>query len=256
MASEFFCVKAELINGGHLARISGRAAKVYVAIVSHADSDGECWPSVPRLARLTGYCRRTVLRGIAELEGFGLISVSRESGTPNKYRCQFCHKPVTQLSRVGDQTSDSPVTRPVTDLSPDPCQDCHPNKTNEQIKRTRGGEKRHPPPGEKNDFGPDRAIPQTKRGGSLLDRCLDLTDDARKAWSDWVHYVFVRDGRINEIQLDLQAADLLRHYRTQGEPFVVEAIGRSIRKGSRGDIYWQDFSRPDQTTTITIPEDF
>ena len=53
---------------------SSSARHVAAVVAAHvSDSDGTCWPSDTRLARLTGLGLRTVKRAVAELEAAGAI---------------------------------------------------------------------------------------------------------------------------------------------------------------------------------------
>ncbi|MCP3971672.1 MAG: helix-turn-helix domain-containing protein [Rhodobacteraceae bacterium] len=50
---------------------------ILLALAEHADEEGRCWPSLTRLAALTEVDRRTVTRGLAELEVRGLVARER-----------------------------------------------------------------------------------------------------------------------------------------------------------------------------------
>ena len=47
---------------------------VLMALADHANSDGECWPAMKRIAELTGVSSRQVSTHITDLERLGLIS--------------------------------------------------------------------------------------------------------------------------------------------------------------------------------------
>lgn len=53
--------------------MSARDRLVLLALVEHANSDGEAWPSQRRLARYTGYSVRTVRAALKALETSELI---------------------------------------------------------------------------------------------------------------------------------------------------------------------------------------
>lgn len=53
--------------------IRGTGRAVAVALWSHANVNGGCWPSQRRLARMTGRCVRTVRSAVRELESAGVI---------------------------------------------------------------------------------------------------------------------------------------------------------------------------------------
>jgi len=58
---------------------------ILLALAEHADGDGRCSPSLTRLAELTGADRRTVTRGLAELEARGLVERERRRGQGTAY---------------------------------------------------------------------------------------------------------------------------------------------------------------------------
>ena len=51
---------------------------ILLALAEHADEEGRCWPSLARLAELAEVDRRTVTRGLAELEARALLARERE----------------------------------------------------------------------------------------------------------------------------------------------------------------------------------
>lgn len=58
---------------------------ILLALAEHADEEGRCWPSLTRLAELTEVDRRTVTRGLAELEDRGLIVRERNRQRSTTY---------------------------------------------------------------------------------------------------------------------------------------------------------------------------
>jgi len=58
---------------------------VLVALAEHVKDRPDCWPSMNRLADLTGYDRRTVRRAIKKLDEIGLISVEHRPGLSDKF---------------------------------------------------------------------------------------------------------------------------------------------------------------------------
>jgi hypothetical protein len=72
---------------------------VYCCLLRHQNSKGECWPSMPTLARKCGLSRATVARAIAHLRENGAVSVlSGGTGRANVYRIHpiFGEVPVSQ----------------------------------------------------------------------------------------------------------------------------------------------------------------
>ena len=45
----------------------------YLCLLDHTDSRGRCWPSINRMSRILGFCRRTVERHIRQLCEAGLV---------------------------------------------------------------------------------------------------------------------------------------------------------------------------------------
>ena len=58
---------------------------IVLALAEHADEEGRCWPSLTRLAELTEVDRRTVTRGLAELEDRGLTVRERHGQQSTTY---------------------------------------------------------------------------------------------------------------------------------------------------------------------------
>jgi len=61
------------------------AKPVLVALAEHIKDQPQCWPSMNRLAEMTGYDRRTVRRAIRKLQDCGLIEVETRPGLPDKF---------------------------------------------------------------------------------------------------------------------------------------------------------------------------
>jgi hypothetical protein len=63
------------------------AKLVWMALASHLGPSGtDVWPSVVRLAELTGTNRDTVAASVARLEAVGLLVIVKTQGKPNVYR--------------------------------------------------------------------------------------------------------------------------------------------------------------------------
>lgn len=62
-----------LLESGRAADLSSVAFRAYVALAFHADSDFRCYPSLTRIAKMSGVSRRNLLRGLLELESIGSI---------------------------------------------------------------------------------------------------------------------------------------------------------------------------------------
>jgi pyocin large subunit-like protein len=65
------------------------ARAVLCLLVHHANADGWAWPSQSRLARLTGYDRRTVQRALADVTAHAAalgLEVLDRRGCASRYR--------------------------------------------------------------------------------------------------------------------------------------------------------------------------
>lgn len=62
------------------AGLSRRVKAVLRVLVDHSDSAGRSWPSVQRLADLSGYTKPTVIGAIRDAEALGWLLVERGSG--------------------------------------------------------------------------------------------------------------------------------------------------------------------------------
>lgn len=68
----FFAIYGDFLP--YLGRLSGNAIKLYVYLGLHAGNfTGECWPSVPTMARRLKKSQRTILSWLKELERCKLI---------------------------------------------------------------------------------------------------------------------------------------------------------------------------------------
>ncbi len=78
---------------------------ILLALVSYADADGACWPSVETLARGTGLGRRTVQRVLRRLEQAGLVDVTPGGGRHNPSRYRLRLPPEVEKGRQRDAVS-------------------------------------------------------------------------------------------------------------------------------------------------------
>ena len=88
----------------YTADIRAPAKPVLVALSEHADDSGRCWPSLSRLADMTGYDVRTVRRAVRALEKCRLISVEHRPGQSPVFGLKLSTTP----DRVTDQTESPP----------------------------------------------------------------------------------------------------------------------------------------------------
>ena len=74
--------------------LAAPAKPVLVALAEHVSGEGRaCWPSVSRLARMTGYAERTVRRALRALEAAGLVRIERRPGRPALYSLNLSTTP-------------------------------------------------------------------------------------------------------------------------------------------------------------------
>lgn len=83
----FFPIVHVLLDSGALARVGPTATLVYIAVGRHTRADNpEAFPSVARLATLTGLGQRTVRRAINRLEEARLIAVTKRASPRTGWR--------------------------------------------------------------------------------------------------------------------------------------------------------------------------
>ena len=113
------------IDKAALKLISERAGTLGVAVYSwlcyYANFKAQdCFPSITTLAYHCGVSRRTIMRAVKQLEQLRAILIERKKGKSNIYKLLNMPGPKSypQSSSDTDVTSDSPVTRVVTPVSP------------------------------------------------------------------------------------------------------------------------------------------
>ena len=86
---QFGKIPYALIDAGIVRRMTPADVAVYLVICAHnLRSDWRVWPSFDRIASLTPYTRRSVVRSVARLRALGVIEVESGGGrgNPNRYR--------------------------------------------------------------------------------------------------------------------------------------------------------------------------
>ena len=66
-------------------QLTGSKLVIMLCLADHANDNGECWPSIARLAERARIAPANVTRHIKELEAAGYLIVTRTSGTHNTY---------------------------------------------------------------------------------------------------------------------------------------------------------------------------
>lgn len=174
--------------------LSGSRLVIMLCLADHANDDGECWPSIERLAKRARLHRQNVMVHLKELEAAGYISVKRIEGRHNSYVVYPTsngivtgNETVTRNASVTPTrnegvtgTSNGIVTPPVTPALPEPS--VNHQSLNRQIKRK--GEPPPPPPAYASaTSGRDLATKLTKLNQTLApelrtplaDALLDVT---------------------------------------------------------------------------------
>ena len=66
-------------------QLTGSKLVIMLCLADHANDNGECWPSIARIAERARIAPANVTRHIKELEAAGYLIVTRTSGTHNIY---------------------------------------------------------------------------------------------------------------------------------------------------------------------------
>ncbi len=116
----FVILPAEIMK---LAPTIGPAAVlVYAVLAQHADEDGVCWPSVRRVAEMSGMSTSTIRRSLKALTSNSVLAVEvrsdRMGQSSNIYRLLITQEPPYENDRGGLSNLPHP---PVKSTSP-PCQ--------------------------------------------------------------------------------------------------------------------------------------
>ena len=113
----------------HLGGLSGSAIKVYLALLRHADKQGQCFPSEERLAELTRLSTRTVTRACRELESAGHLDTRRRQQATNLFTLsvptpkdtESCSDTGVRIEESCSDTGVRSVRTPVSGLSGHQC---------------------------------------------------------------------------------------------------------------------------------------
>lgn len=99
--------------------ISPALKLLLVALADFADDGGRCWPSVPRLAAMTGLGERSVRRLLPDLVAAGLVAVEHQQGRNNRYTLQVGSTPEPRPYGQGCHTGRGVNGTPV-EMAPHP----------------------------------------------------------------------------------------------------------------------------------------
>ena len=67
-------------------RLRGTGRALLLLLCAQADRSGACWPTMSTLAQQAGTQRRYTLELLTQLEGHGLVQVTRRPGRGSVYR--------------------------------------------------------------------------------------------------------------------------------------------------------------------------
>jgi len=76
-------------NKQHLKLLSPKAQIAWLALCSHSDEDGHCYPSVKTMSKLTGTGEKTLKRGIDELIMFGFVKRKNRKKEDGSYTSNY-----------------------------------------------------------------------------------------------------------------------------------------------------------------------
>ena len=109
----FAVIPVEVLKIGN-----GYAIAVYAAIAQHANREGYAWPSLDRLAEMTGWSRPTVVKAVKMLESSGAISKERRqvSGFKQSNRYHLTHHNHANVQMETSFTKDGNETRKPTNV--------------------------------------------------------------------------------------------------------------------------------------------
>ena len=89
-----------VVDGGHVASLSAREARILLVLARYASKNGKAWPGMSIIAQASGTDRRDVQRTIRRLEGRGLVVRVSAGGGRAKSAVYRLHIPKT----AGDLT--------------------------------------------------------------------------------------------------------------------------------------------------------
>jgi len=197
-------------------RMGARGLHIYLLLLGHADEEGECFPSVKRLAKLSGLHRASVSRVIAELKRKKEIDFKRERGK----RTVYYVTPV-KTSRTNATTTNGTGSENATQSSRNNATESSRKNAN----RTRTSSEVEP--GNENQARSRRR--KEKEEEIQIPRSLE-TPEFQAAWNKWLAYRRVRRLTRNKLTLDEQ----LTMFEGLGSSGAVASITEAIRGGWSG----------------------
>lgn len=120
---------------------------VLLCLCDHANDEGQCWPSMARIARKCSVTDRTVQRAIKHLREWGVLTGDHEAGKVYKFQINPRHcvtpdtvspptittKPPTQCRQTPDTVSPEPLENHQQEPSEDSPADAEPSLTPDHV---------------------------------------------------------------------------------------------------------------------------
>jgi len=103
-------------------RLGAYGLAVLWALMTHANKNGECWPSIDRIAALIRISRRKVIATLRLLQDIGLISIQERAGESNVYQLlpavlgKYWHAPYARGGAPGAPQACTPCPDGVHDV--------------------------------------------------------------------------------------------------------------------------------------------
>ena len=187
-------------------RVGSAALHIYVVLAQHADAKGQCWPSVRRIAELSGISERSVRRGLRKLQDHGLIIVK---------------------ARTAKGISVSNLYQLTPPQTPPDKNDTHPSQ-----KRQGGTGKNdtHPLAKAPGELEPKNIDPKNKTASAVrLPKILN-TETFRTAWGDYITHRKEKRSTMTPTAVTRAIAKLER----MGHDRAVAALDHSVSNGWTG----------------------
>lgn len=188
--------------------------RVYACLLSHADRQtGKAWPSLPTIAKKTGCGLRSVVRAVAELESYGLLSKSLAPNGSTRSNRYTLHSAMDGHNAMdGQHANDGQHAKSCNSTVP-PMADKQVLKK-QQVSKDRREQKK-------------QATRKRNQIAVELPEWLDV-----EIWKQWTDYRSQRKKPLTLAGAELQLRDLAK-FRDDGHD-ARKIIERSIANGWQG----------------------
>lgn len=212
-------------------RLKGERRTLMLCLAHHADDEGVCWPSQPRLMEETNCTRRGVQKMLGKLAELGEIVVEEEGvgrGNSTKYRlAKYTEKGEQTVTVLGDKrrTDGSPITES--------------EKANVgTLKGERGDTK-----GEPRDIKGEQAVRPNTIEHQLESQKNTISEvpvpseldgeEFRVAWAEWLQYRRQRKPKLSAYT-EIGVKKQFKALATLGKERAIAAIDFSIAQNYQG----------------------